>query len=55
MINYRVEGLAARLRALREEGCDVLERIDDSEFGKFVRVLDPAENKVELWQPPAGR
>lgn len=55
MINYRVEDLAALLQALRIEGCEVLEKMDDSEYGKFGWVLDPEGNKVELWQPPAGQ
>lgn len=55
MVNYRVEDLAALLQALREEGCDVLDKTDDSEFGKFGWVMDPEGNKVELWQPPAGQ
>lgn len=52
MINYRVADLAALLQALREEGCNVLEKSDDSEYGKFGWVMDPEGNKVELWQPP---
>ncbi len=55
MINYRVEDLAGLLDALRKEGCDVLEKTDDSEFGKFGWVMDPEGNKVELWQPPDGQ
>jgi predicted enzyme related to lactoylglutathione lyase len=55
MINYRVEDLASLLAALRKEGCDVLEKTDDSEFGKFGWVMDPEGNKVELWQPPDGQ
>jgi predicted enzyme related to lactoylglutathione lyase len=55
MVNYRVENLAVLLQALREEGCNVLDKTDDSEFGKFGWVMDPEGNKVELWQPPAGR
>ena len=35
MVNYRVADLAALLRALREEGCQVLDKTDDSEYGKF--------------------
>jgi predicted enzyme related to lactoylglutathione lyase len=54
MINYRVADLAGLLRALREEGCNVLDKTDDSEYGKFGWVIDPEGNKVELWQPPAG-
>ena len=55
MINYRVADLAALLNVLREEGCNVLDKTDDSEYGKFGWVMDPEGNKVELWQPPAGR
>jgi len=55
MINYRVENLAALLQALREEGCNVLDKMDDSEYGKFGWVVDPEGNKVELWQPPPGQ
>jgi predicted enzyme related to lactoylglutathione lyase len=55
MINYRVEDLAVVLRALREEGCNVLDKTDDSEYGKFGWVIDPEGNKVELWQAPAGQ
>jgi len=55
MINYRVADLAALLKILREEGCDVLDKTDDSEFGKFGWVMDPEGNKVELWQPPDGQ
>jgi predicted enzyme related to lactoylglutathione lyase len=53
MVNYRVEDLDALLQALRDEGCNVLENADDSEFGKFGWVIDPEGNKVELWEPPA--
>ena len=52
MINYRVDDLAALLAALRAEGCNVLDKTDDSEYGKFGWVIDPEGNKVELWQPP---
>jgi predicted enzyme related to lactoylglutathione lyase len=55
MVNYRVEDLAALLKALREEGCNVLEKTDDSEYGIFGWVMDPEGNKVELWQPPPGQ
>jgi predicted enzyme related to lactoylglutathione lyase len=54
MINYRVDDLAALLQALRAEGCQVLDKTDDSEYGKFGWVIDPEGHKVELWQPPLG-
>jgi predicted enzyme related to lactoylglutathione lyase len=55
MVNYRVADLSALLEALRREGCNVLEKTDDSEYGKFGWVIDPEGNKVELWQPPEGQ
>src|SRR4029453_4455945 len=55
MVTYRGENLEALLKVLRGEGCNVLEKTDDSEYGKFGWVMDPEGNKVELWQPPAGR
>ena len=55
MVNYRVEDLHALVEVLREEGCNVLEKISESEYGKFGWVIDPEGNKVELWQPPAGQ
>jgi predicted enzyme related to lactoylglutathione lyase len=55
MVNYRVDDLAALLQALRDEGCNVLDRTEESELGKFGWVIDPEGHKVELWQPPAGR
>jgi predicted enzyme related to lactoylglutathione lyase len=55
MINYRVDDLVTLVNALKEEGCNVLPDIEDSEYGKFAAVIDPEGNKVELWEPPAGR
>ena len=53
MINYRVEDLHGVVAALKQEGCNVLDELQDSEYGKFGWVIDPEGNKVELWQPPA--
>ena len=55
MINYRVDDLYALVAALKAEGCSVLDKVDDSEYGKFAWVIDPEGNKVELWQPPLGQ
>ncbi len=55
MVNYRVDDLHALVNVLKEEGCNVLDKIDESEYGKFAWVIDPEGNKVELWQPPAGQ
>lgn len=55
MVNYRVADLHALLAVLREEGCDVDAKTEESEFGKFGWVIDPEGNKIELWEPPEGQ
>lgn len=54
MINYRVADLDALLALLRSEGCQVDDKVEVSEFGRFGWVMDPEGNRVELWQPPAA-
>ena len=54
MINFRVQNLDNLLAALRAEGCQVDERVEESEYGKFGWVMDPEGNRLELWQPPVG-
>ena len=53
MVNYRVADLHGLVKALRDEGCNVLDKVEDSEYGKFAWVIDPEGNKVELWEPGA--
>lgn len=50
MLNLRVDDLAAMLAHLREQGCNVLDRGEESEFGKFGYVVDPEGTLLELWQ-----
>ena len=54
MIDYRVADLRGLLKLLRAEGCHVLDKVEDSDFGSFGWVMDPEGNKVELWQPTEG-
>ena len=51
MINYRVEDLEGLVQQLKKDGVTLVDEIQDSEYGKFVHILDPEGNKVELWQP----
>ena len=55
MINFRVADLDALLATLRAEGCNVIDKTETSEQGKFGWVIDPEGNKIELWEPPAGQ
>jgi len=54
MVNYRVADLHALLAALRAEGVQVEDKVEESEYGKFGWAVDPEGNKFELWEPPAG-
>ena len=51
MINYRVDNLDEMLVDLRGAGIQIVAGPDADENGKFVWILDPDGNKVELWQP----
>ena len=42
------------LAQLGANGCEVDEKAEDSDFGKFGWVMDPEANRIELWQPPAS-
>jgi len=55
MVNYRVADLKALVPILVAEGCQIVDEVQESEYGIFAWVLDPEGNKVELWEPPAGR
>lgn len=51
MINYRVDDLEALVAELRRENVTILDDIAVYEYGKFVHILDPEGNKIELWEP----
>ena len=53
MINYRVENIEDLVRALKDANVTVLDDITDSEYGKFVHILDPEGNSIELFEPSA--
>jgi predicted enzyme related to lactoylglutathione lyase len=52
MVNFRVHDLDAMLKQLRDGGCNVLDKVEANDFGRFGWVTDPEGNRVELWQPP---
>lgn len=51
MINYRVENIEWLVEELKKEGVMVVDNIETYEYGKFVHILDPENNKIELWEP----
>jgi len=51
MLNLRVENLDELLKILRAEGVHVFDEREDGDYGKFGWILDPEDNKIELWEP----
>lgn len=51
MINYRVENVEELVEGLKEAGITICDEIETFEYGKFVHILDPEGNKIELWEP----
>ena len=51
MINYRVDNLSALVENLEKEGVKLADTIETYDYGKFVHLMDPEGNKVELWEP----
>ncbi len=55
MINYRVQNIEELVKNLRENGVTILDEIEDSDYGKFVHILDSDDNKIELWEPSESK
>jgi predicted enzyme related to lactoylglutathione lyase len=51
MINYRVQNIEGLVRNLRQNGVTIVDEIEEYEYGKFVHIMDPEGNKIELWEP----
>lgn len=51
MINYRVDDLEALVAELRNNGITICDEIATYDYGKFVHIMDPEGNKIELWEP----
>ncbi|MWB95414.1 VOC family protein [Flavobacterium sp. GA093] len=51
MINYQVQNIEGLVAKLKENGVTVLDSIASYDYGKFVHILDPEGNKIELWEP----
>lgn len=51
MINYRVQNIVALVKMLKENGVTIVDEIEEYDYGKFVHILDPEGNKIELWEP----
>ena len=51
MINYRIENIEDFVSQLKENGATIVDSIATYDYGKFVHIMDPEGNKIELWEP----
>lgn len=51
MINYRVQNIEGLVENLRKNGVTIVDEIESFDYGKFVHIMDPEGNKIELWEP----
>lgn len=54
MFNLIVDDLSGALGQVKAGGAEIIGEIEEYEFGKFGRFIDPDGNKVELWELPAS-
>jgi predicted enzyme related to lactoylglutathione lyase len=53
MVNFRVADLDAMLDQLKGAGAEVVEGVQESEYGRFAWAVDPEGTRFELWEPTA--
>ena len=51
MINYRVDDMDGMIEKLEQNDVEIVSGPESHENGKFLWILDPDGNKVELWEP----
>jgi len=51
MVNYRVENIEELVADLKSNWVTILDEITSYEYGKFVHIMDPDGNNIELWEP----
>ena len=51
MINYRDQNILGLIKKLKENGVIIVNSIETFSYGKFVHIIDPEGNKIELWEP----
>lgn len=51
MINLVVDLLDEALEQVRRGGAEIVGEVEEYDYGRFGWFIDPAGNKVELWEP----
>ena len=50
MVNFRVENIEKTVAYLRKVGTKIIDEVTTYPYGKFVHILDPEGNAIELWE-----
>jgi len=51
MMNYRVQNIDKLVIKLKDNGVKILDEMETYSYGKFIHIIDPEGNKIELWEP----
>lgn len=51
MLNLRVTNLIELLAKLKADGVQVVDKVEEYDYGKFGWIIDAEGNKIELWEP----
>ena len=50
VVNFRVENIEKTVAYLRKIGTKIIDEVTTYPYGKFVHILDPEGNAIELWE-----
>ncbi|MBK8499233.1 MAG: VOC family protein [Flavobacteriales bacterium] len=51
MVNYRVDDMDELVVRMRRLNVTILDTVETFDYGKFLHIMDPEGNKIELWEP----
>ena len=51
MINYTVDDLSGLVTQLKKDSVTIVDTLETYEYGKFIHIMDPDGNKLELYEP----
>ena len=51
MINFRVDDMSKLVERLKQHNVKIVNEIQEYEYGKFLHIEDPENNRIELWEP----